>query len=1144
MTETVKDLEDRIREALNADFQNRLRSRGLARGLIWYDGTLPDGAPPFDDDLSSDLLYFAHSVLHLALRLRELDPDSKVLSTTFRAVGEVIESVVHRGKKQKYDRGFNCVTAATSFHLGGYAAQAYSILPRDLMNLSITELAMVHLIRRDLDKLNKMVVTWLLNEEHRDEQIALKLSQDKHFDEDEAIYTILIGSFMRSIAFFNHAIVTGDKRSARMSLQLMNDTASIATEFRFVTNWWSAILAFHLLDELWSYSLHIRLPVLPSSDVNSTRWNMLRNQYIQKLRIDKPTVIELWPSQIEAATRSIDITDNLVVALPTGTGKTRVAELCILRTLAEKRRVIYIAPLKALSAQIERNFRSIFTALGFTVSSLYGSAGILSSDAEVIDQNNITVATPEKLDFMIRGNPSMLDDVGLIILDEGHMVDSDERGVRFEVLVQQLLLRKDSRRRRIVCLSAVFPSNEVLKDFIDWIRQDVPGDSITKMWRPTRQRFGHIKWRECSARMELLMDNENVYVREFIRESTPPKGSRRRNKFPNDRKELTLASAWKFVGLGHGVLIYCPMQKSVEPLGEKVLKCIEQKVLKPHKISIDHIRDAVEVGKEWLGLDHVAVRCLSNGIAIHHGKLPRPFLNEVEKLILKGNWPIIIASPTVAQGLNLPISVLLIPSVRKGRDDMESKEFVNVAGRVGRAYVDTEGLVLHIAMDKCKQKVYRSLQRWSNLVEKSKLSKIESGLLTLIWRVFRRISENSKIQHNQVIEYILNHEDAWMLKVDDGQDTSKEVSMWYRDIASLDSAILSLISASTEASKIRETLDTALYTSLYNRQLSTIANNKRENIPRLLNCRAQRIWDSTTTIKRSGCKVAGVGLQAGDSFGTNLDLLTGFQKEAEDAIMHGDASSASNAIISFANIVFDVAPFDVAKDEKDVWKNVLKAWMDGKAAKEITDLCGKESVELLEDTLTYRLPWAIEAFRSFANEVGQDSAKQLTGLPALAVSAGSTNKSVIVLLKAGLESREVAKFVVEVTGVNLESIQDLVIWLESNDAKRFATSGNWQNAEKKELWNRFVRSMQSMRVNTWKEIEYTLEVQWFGSQPSRETTITVARHEESNSDLVLTPDLVPLGKLKELLIRPRSIIRSWIGEKENTIHVQYFGLGD
>ncbi|WP_139101197.1 hypothetical protein, partial [Acinetobacter baumannii] len=81
-------------------------------------------------------------------------------------------------------------------------------------------------------------------------------------------------------------------------------------------------------------------------------------------------------------------------------------------------------------------------------------------------------------------DPSLIDDVGLIVLDEGHMIGPSEREIRYETLVQRLLRRADAADRRIVCLSAILPSGDELDDLTAWLRSDEPGEPVRSDWLP------------------------------------------------------------------------------------------------------------------------------------------------------------------------------------------------------------------------------------------------------------------------------------------------------------------------------------------------------------------------------------------------------------------------------------------------------------------------------------------------------------------------------------------------------------------------------------------------------------------------------------------------------------------------------------
>jgi replicative superfamily II helicase len=125
---------------------------------------------------------------------------------------------------------------------------------------------------------------------------------------------------------------------------------------------------------------------------------------------------------------------------------------------------MFVTPLRALSAQTETTLQRTFGPLGKTISALYGSIGVSAFDEDAIRERDIVVATPEKLDFALRNDPSLLDDVGLLVFDEGHMIGPGEREVRYEVQIQRLLRRPDAEQRRIVCLSAILPDGPQLED--------------------------------------------------------------------------------------------------------------------------------------------------------------------------------------------------------------------------------------------------------------------------------------------------------------------------------------------------------------------------------------------------------------------------------------------------------------------------------------------------------------------------------------------------------------------------------------------------------------------------------------------------------------------------------------------------------
>ena len=121
----------------------------------------------------------------------------------------------------------------------------------------------------------------------------------------------------------------------------------------------------------------------------------------------------------------------------------------------------------------------------------------------------------------------------------------------------------------------------------------------------------------------------------------------------------------------------------------------------------EYLAVALAIGREWLGEDHVAVRALEVGVGTHHGALPRPFLNAVEELLDARRLSVVVASPTLAQGIDLACSVLIFRSLKRFEGGqlapISAAEFSNVVGRSGRAFVDLDGISVLPTFDATKR---------------------------------------------------------------------------------------------------------------------------------------------------------------------------------------------------------------------------------------------------------------------------------------------------------------------------------------------------------------------------------------------------------------------------------------------------------
>ena len=1141
MADEINHLKQQLNSFTSPGYRGRLLAQGLARGLIWKNGEVPRGGPDFSETLSTDLTEYGYSLLNLGLRLSRAEGRSALSLNALLIAGEAIESIVRRGPVDDRERGLHIVSAAVAFSLAGYSARSYCMIPpnSEAQNFSLIEEGISLLMRRDLGRLRSWLEATLTAPERQDSHLAKIIKEGNGLPEEEILTLALESNALASLACFELALKTGDQNQVRLAISKISQGQEIASEISNVPLWWEHNLMGQLFEDLWPNTLHHVLP----TETDPALWPDLRKQFISSLYVRKTAEVDLWPSQIEAAKRCHATGDDLVVTLPTSAGKTRIAELCALRTLADQKRIIYVTPLRALSAQTERTLRTTFRPLGFTVSSLYGAAGSTSLDVDSLTNRDIVVATPEKLDFALRSNPEILDDVGLIVLDEGHLIGLGEREIRYEVLIQRLLRRQDSANRRIICLSAILPDGEQLDQFVGWIRQDEPGLPVKSQWRPTRQRFGVVNWRGDHAKLDLTVDTEKPFVPRFV-ESQAPKGRGRRTRYPSNHNELVLETSWTLARDNHRVLIYCPLRRSVEPLAKLALKLHKQGYLETFVSAPELVREAEDIGTEWLGKDHVAVLCLKLGIVVHHGQLPKAFLQAVERLINNGICRTIIASPTLAQGLNLAASSLVVHSIYRNRDLVPKEEFANVIGRAGRAFVDIDGLILHPVFEDESRTANRKIRVWNEYITSLGARSIQSGLLLLVRDLIKLISLRTGNQVNDILEYVTNMTGEWTFPgtaVDDEEEKKKLSERWSDYLSYLDSAVLSLVDdLASDTSDVGERLDAVLKGSLWQRQIIGLEEQYRQAYESVLRKRATWIWQNTDESERRGYYAAGIGTETGKYLDEHVDLAS-ILKRAESSFSAGNSTEFQTAIIEFAEIVFKKKPF-VPYRICNNWKKVTKMWLNGESMSDMIGIGGSDTTSFVQDGLVYKLVWALEAMRARIDYLVDDENEvELQGHAALAVESGSSILPVCILLQSGFTSRTGAHIAITSENAAFTDRDGMKLWLRSQRIKELSRDDSWPSAESAAEWNRFYyQSGRSSRdvysTNSWESAcSWTKGIEL----PPINTVLRIK--QIGTSAMLCTPDFKVIGQILDWKPIPNES-NAWAKvQSDGTVEINYIG---
>jgi hypothetical protein len=644
------------------------------------------------------------------------------------------------------------------------------------------------------------------------------------------------------------------------------------------------------------------------------------------------------------------------------------------------------------------------------------------------------------------------------VLDEGHMIGKTEREIRFEILVQRLLKRADAGERRIVCLSAILPDGDNLSDLTEWMRNDDPGAAIKLGWRPTRQLFGTLEWKGNSATLNYDHKKEQPFILNFVRQATAAGQTTAR---PANMHELTIYGAWAFAKENKKTLVFVSQANRVEKFGIVAMDLVKKGYLPSLLKKPELIRRCVAVGKEWLGAAHPAVKCLEIGIALHHGNLPDPFLRELEMLIASEAITVTIASPTLSQGLNINAAVLLVPYLFRSQEILKGEEFANVAGRAGCAFIDVEGIVLHVIIDKHAKR----RREWAQVVSSARHRVLLSGLMQVVHEALRKLSAAGAFKKADAFEYLANSKSAWFTKAD-GQPADGLAEL-EKDIDKLDAMILSLIEAlDSDAEDLPALLDEALHGSFWERKIDRENAKYKKAQLDLLKARARVIWANTTPQLRKEHFCMGVGLDTGLLLDAIADELNAALDEADEAALNGDTDQLHAALVRLGEPLFKIQPFKPDALAAD-WKGLLEQWLKGISI----DLIGPGNVPVIEQLFSYRLVWAIEAIRMRRLAAGWEP-EYITGGAAACTENGVPNLMAALLIRAGLPSRRAAMEAIANSDADFAELKGMREWIESDEVDELSQVADWPSAEAAPLWQAFREEMLKPELKRWRRQDF------------------------------------------------------------------------
>ena len=373
---------------------------------------------------------------------------------------------------------------------------------------------------------------------------------------------------------------------------------------------------------------------------------------------------DLWPSQAEAAPIAV-AGGNLVLAVPTASGKSLVAYLALLSKALKKTHGLYLVPLRALASEKYEDLKALCQPLGLRV-------GIATGDLDAEDPHlarfDIIVATSEKADALMRHKAKWLTDMGCIVSDEVHLMGDASRGPTLEVLLARF--RQLNPAAQVVALSATIQNS---KKIAEWLG----AAHVKTEWRPVQLREGIF----YGAGIQFL-DNEKVRVE-------------------SDLEDPSLALAEDAVKGGGSTIVFVSTRKSTEALAEKLAGAIKRHLPEESKAVLKEAAESLK-GPEGTTVENRLAKCLLGGAAFHHAGLRSSERALVERLFKQGHLRALSATPTLAAGVNLPARRVVVRDlfrydVNEGNMPIPVLEYKQMAGRAGRPRFDKVGEAITIA---------------------------------------------------------------------------------------------------------------------------------------------------------------------------------------------------------------------------------------------------------------------------------------------------------------------------------------------------------------------------------------------------------------------------------------------------------------
>nr|XP_055240969.1 helicase POLQ-like isoform X3 [Gorilla gorilla gorilla] len=401
---------------------------------------------------------------------------------------------------------------------------------------------------------------------------------------------------------------------------------------------------------------------------------------------------------------SVQERKNLIYSLPTSGGKTLVAEILMLQELLCCRKdVLMILPYVAIVQEKISGLSSFGVELGFFVEEYAGSKGRFPPTKRR-EKKSLYIATIEKGHSLVNSliETGRIDSLGLVVVDELHMIGEGSRGATLEMTLAKILYT--SKTTQIIGMSATLNNVEDLQKFLQ-------AEYYTSQFRPVELK-------------EYLKINDTIYEVDSKAENGMTFSRLLNYKYSDTLKKMDpdhLVALVTEVIPNYSCLVFCPSKKNCENVAEMICKFLSKEYLKhKEKEKCEVIKNLKNIGNG--NLCPVLKRTIPFGVAYHHSGLTSDERKLLEEAYSTGVLCLFTCTSTLAAGVNLPARRVIIRAPYVAKEFLKRNQYKQMIGRAGRAGIDTIGESILILQEKDKQQVLELITKplencYSHLVQ-------------------------------------------------------------------------------------------------------------------------------------------------------------------------------------------------------------------------------------------------------------------------------------------------------------------------------------------------------------------------------------------------------------------------------------------